>query len=253
MSTTTAGAGQNLLPFARVEQSLPTVNGMQVEALIPQDFLGPLNDYERRNAPRTIFAAGDTSLLGCGRKVSVVGSRKATDDDLDRAQKLVARLVSECVTIVSGLASGIDTIAHREAIERGGRTIAVLGTPLDRTYPESNTVLQREVIRGHVAISEFPLGGNVTRKNFAMRNRTMALISDATVVITAGERSGTRHQGWEAIRLGRELFFLEPFASSDIPWVTEQMSYGAQSLSEENLDLFLEHLPERAGLEPVAF
>ena len=86
-----------------------------------------------------------------------------------------------------------------------------------------------------------------------MRNRTMALISDATVVITAGENSGTRHQGWEAIRLGRELFFLEPFAQSDIRWVTEQMSYGAQPLSNKNLDLFLEHLPERAGLEPIAF
>ena len=241
------------LPFARKEAPFPEVNGKPVHALAPQDFLGPLNEYEVRNAPRTIYAAGDTSLLKAGRRVSVVGSRNATSAELGRARDLVENLVSHCVTVVSGLAAGIDTIAHEEVVRRGGRTIAVLGTPLDRTYPAANTELQREVIRNHVAISEFPFGGNVTRRNFAMRNRTMALISDATVVITAGENSGTRHQGWEAIRLGRELFFLEPFASSDVRWVAEQIAYGAQSLSDENLDLFLEHLPERTGLEPVAF
>ena len=253
MSTSAAGASPALLPFHREERPLPTVSGKQVQALAPQEFLGPLNDFEVRNAPKTIFAAGDASLLPFGRKVSVIGSRNASPAALSQARELVGRLVSQCVTVVSGLASGIDTVAHSEAIRCGGRTIAVLGTPLDKTYPESNSGLQREIIARHLAVSEFPPGSKVTRKNFAMRNRTMALISDATIVVTAGENSGTRHQGWEAIRLGRDLFFLEPFARSDMRWVTEQMSYGAQVLSQDNLDLFLEHLPERAGLEPVAF
>ena len=253
MSTTTVGGVPGLLPFAQAEQPLPTVNGVQVEALAPKDFLGPLNAYEARNAPKAIYAAGDRTLLESGRKVSIVGSRNAEPEDLKRTRQLVARLVSQCVTIVSGLANGIDTVAHDEALRRGGKTIAVLGTPLDQTYPAANAGLQRKIITKHVAISEFPFGTEIKRKNFAMRNRTMALISDATVVVVAGENSGTRHQGWEAIRLGRDLFFLEPFAHSKIPWVTEQMSYGAQALSDKNLDLFLEHLPERAGLEPVAF
>ena len=253
MSTTTAGAGPNLLPFARVEQPLPLVNGQQVRALAPQDFLGPLNAYEVRNAPRTIYAAGDTALLQAGRRVSVVGSRKAAPADLRRARDLVRELVSHCVTVVSGLATGIDTIAHETALGMDGATVAVLGTPLDQTYPKSNTELQRRIIASNLAISQYSFGSAVRRENFVLRNRTMALICDATIIVTASESSGTQHQGWEALRLGRELFLLEPFASSGIPWVTEQISYGAQSLSEKNLDLFLEHLPERAGLEPVAF
>ena len=233
---------------------LPRVgNGQRVRALAPQEFLGELNEFEERNAPEVVHAAGDTSLLHEGRRAAVVGARDAAPVDLERTRSLVRALVSEGVTVVSGLAAGVDTAAHEEAIARGGRTIAVLGTPLDQTYPPSNADLQQTIMERHTAISQFPFGATVTAGNFAKQNRTMALISDATVIVTAGPTSETRHQGWEANRLGRMLFFLEPFAHTDIPWVRKQMTYGAQVLNDQNLDLFLLHLPGRAGLEPVVF
>ncbi len=236
-------------PDARAEP----VAGQETSVLRAEAFLGGLNDHEAQNAPGRFFVAGDVSLLQHGRRVAVVGSRDADAESLDRTRRFVKHLVDHCVTVVSGLALGVDTMAHQTAMEEGGRTIAVLGTPLDRTYPRQNTAMQERIIREHVAVSQFAPGSPVRRQNFALRNRTMALITDATVVVTAGPESGTRHQGWEAIRLGRDLFFLEPFVESSIPWVQEQVAYGAQPLGPDNLDLFFEHLPERAGLEPVAF
>ena len=81
---------------------------------------------------------------------------------------------------MSGLAEGIDTAAHTAAINRGGRTIAVLGTPLDQVFPRQNAALQDQIMRDHLAVSQFPAGNPIQRKNFPLRNRTMALISDAT-------------------------------------------------------------------------
>lgn len=253
MSTTTAVARPARLPFHREERPLPIVNGKQVEALAPQEFLGPLNDFEARNAPKTLFAAGDVSLLKAGRRVSVVGSRKAASDDLDRARELVQELVTHCVTVVSGLAAGIDTVAHQTALEMDGATIAVLGTPLDQTYPRSNLQLQKKVIASDLAISQYPFGSRVRRENFVLRNRTMALICDATIIVTASESSGTQHQGWEAIRLGRPLFFLESLLERQVSWIAEQMRYGGEPLGSRNLPLFFEHLPERGALEDFAF
>ena len=253
MSTTAAGASPSLLPFAREEPPLPMVNGRRVEALRPQDFLGPLNAYEVRNAPKRIFVAGDASLLRAGRRVAVVGSRKATADDLDRARDLVRQLSSHCVTVVSGLAEGIDTMAHRTALEMGGSTIAVLGTPLDQTYPKSNVELQARIVASDLAISQFPFDSAVRRENFVLRNRTMALICDATIIVAASETSGTQHQGWEAIRLGRPLFFLKSLLERNVSWIAEQMRYGGEPLGDENLDLFFEHLPERGAVEDFAF
>ena len=100
--------------------------------------------------------------------------------------------------VVSGLACGIDTAAHTAAIESGGKTIAVLGTPLDDTYPQENQALQSLIMAQHLAVSQFAPGAGTQPKNFPVRNRTMALLTDATVIVEAGEKSGTVHQGWEA-------------------------------------------------------
>ena len=253
MSTAVAEVVPGRLPFARKERSLPEVNGQQVQVLAPKDFLGPLNTYEARNAPKAIYAAGDTSLLKAGRRVAVVGSRKAAPADLDRARDLVQELVSHCVTVVSGLAAGIDTIAHETALGMDGATIAVLGTPLDQTYPKSNTELQKRIIASNLAISQYSFGSAVRRENFVLRNRTMALICDATIIVAASETSGTQHQGWEAIRLGRPLFFVESLLEQNVSWIREQMRYGGEPLGNENLDLFFEHLPERGAVEDFAF
>ena len=132
-------------------------------------------------------------------RVSIVGSRKASSKGLTDASSITRILIEKEVTIVSGLAEGIDTAAHQTAIETGGRTIAVLGTPLNKTYPRKNFKLQQEIMRHHLAISQFQIGHHTTRKDFVDRNRTMALISDATIIVEAQDTSGSRHQGWEAL------------------------------------------------------
>lgn len=167
-----------------------------------REALGPFGPVEEKNAPDVLYTAGDTALLTEGSRVAIVGSRKATPDGIKRAQAVTRALVQQGIIVVSGLAEGIDTVAHRTAIEEGGRTIAVLGTPLSKAYPAMNAGLLEEIKRDHLAISQFPEGYPGKSENFPRRNRTMALICDATIVIEASEKSGTRHQGWEAIRLG---------------------------------------------------
>lgn len=193
--------------------------------------------------------AGDILLVTTGARVSVVGSRVASDLGLRRARKLARLLVERGVVVVSGLAEGIDTAAHVGAIDARGRTIAVLGTPLEKTSPAKNRALQGRIMREHLAISQFAPGSSWDKRSFPMRNRTMALVSDATVIIEAGEKSGTVHQGWEALRLGRELYLLESLVERRYGWVDDLVSYGAQVLSDSTTELFLESLPKESRLE----
>lgn len=217
---------------------------MHIHTLTPVEILGPLNDVEAKNAPKALYAAGDLGLLHRGPRVAVVGSRDASDEGLRRTRALAAALVKRDIVVVSGLAIGIDTAAHRAAIEAGGRTIAVLGTPLNESYPRENEALQAEIIREHLAIAQYPEGYPITPKNFPLRNRTMALLTDATVIVEAGEKSGTLHQGWEALRLGRLLFLMESVAQDEsLSWPAEMINYGAQVLSRGNLENAISEIP----------
>lgn len=215
-----------------------------------EELLGPLNEVEKKNAPADLFVAGDVGLLRTGRRVSVVGSRSASKEGLARTAKLARLLVGRGVVVVSGLAEGIDTVAHTTAMEAGGRTIAVLGTPIEKVYPVQNRALQERIMREHLAVSQFASGSAGGRHCFPMRNRTMALLSDATVIVEAGEGSGTIHQGWEALRLGRPLFLLESIIKAEgLAWPSELMAYGAEVLSEKTVDIFFEMLPEGSRVE----
>ena len=215
------------------------------------DLLGPLTDIENRNAPAVLFTAGDVGILRDGPRVSVVGSRRASARGLELTAQYTQHLIERRIPVVSGLAAGVDTVAHRTAIDAGGRTVAVLGTPLDVATPVSNRALQTEIMESHLAVSQFPGGTPIGRKNFPMRNRTMALLTDATLVVEAGEKSGTRHQGWEALRLGQLLLIEEHVArNSALSWPAEMIQYGGQVVSLEELPRFLDGLPELASSAP---
>jgi DNA processing protein len=208
-----------------------------------EDLVGPLNEVERKYAPKELYVAGRFELLDEGPRVSVVGTREASHSGLDRTARLVRRLVESNVTVVSGLARGIDTVAHRAAIDAGGRTIAVLGTPLDVCTPMANKPLQDLIVREHLAISQFAAGSPVQPRNFPARNRTMALICHASVIVEAGDGSGAVSQGWEALRLGRPVFLVESIlAIKAIDWPGEMCEYGARILGD-SLDELLEFLP----------
>lgn len=229
-------------------------DGTTFVTIEPEELLGSLDPIEAKNAPKTLYIAGDLDLLRHGRRVSIVGSRKVSDEGKRRTQALVSKLVENDIIIVSGLAQGVDTVAHQTAIEKGGRTVAVLGTPLDKVYPKSNAALQAEIMAEHAAVSQFPSGYPATPKNFPMRNRTMALLSDATIIVEAGEKSGTRHQGWEALRLGRAVFILENIAEDNsLSWPKEMMGYGAEVLSRSNLPSLVDNLPAYTDRAAFAF
>lgn len=218
---------------------------MKIESLTPENLLGPMNQVERKFAPAEFFVAGDADLCRNFAKVAVIGTRQVSAIGMKRTQELVRLLVEREVVIVSGLALGVDACAHESAIKNGGKTIAVLGTPLDQFYPKENAELQRVIMHEHLALSQFKSGVPVQKKNFPIRNRTMALISHATVIIEAGDGSGTLHQGWEALRLGRPLFLLESITKrDDLKWPAEMIGYGAQVLSRRGLEELFELLPQ---------
>jgi DNA processing protein len=209
-----------------------------------KDLFKSFTDIEKKFAPKDLFAEGDASLLYSGLKVSVVGSRKPSEKGISDAKCLTKTLVEHGAIVVSGLAEGIDTIAHETAIQYGGKTIAVLGTPLDIAYPLKNEKLLATIKQHHVAISQFSKGYPTKKENFPMRNRTMALLSDATIIVEASEISGTRHQGWEALRLGRFIFIMKSVIDNkDLSWPKEMVKYGAQELTCELLPSFLEGIP----------
>ena len=220
------------------------------------ELLGPLNDVERKNAPEELFYAGDLELIEAGPRVSIVGSRKPSQRGLNNARGLAAWLVRRGAVVVSGLAEGIDTAAHQGAIDAGGKTVGVIGTPLDQSYPAKNRALQTLLMEKHLVLSQFASGHPVQPKNFPIRNRTMALISHATVIVEAGEKSGTIHQGWEALRLGRPLFILDRLMNDpELAWPKQFAHYGALALSPEKLEAITDYLPEhgRADLASLDF
>ena len=228
-------------------------NPMRGEMSI-SDLIGPLNAVEQKRAPSRVFVQGDT-LLARMPRVSIVGTREPSSQAITQVKLIVEALVAEDIVIVSGLARGVDTAAHRAAMMAGGRTIAVIGTPLDACYPDENRRLQEAIAQDHLLVSQFEPGTNIAPSNFPARNLTMALISDATIIVEAGEKSGTRHQGWEAIRIGRPLFILEDvLVKSDISWARSMLEYGAQVLNPNDIESILDVLPVHGGsIEHVGF
>ncbi|MEX3007210.1 DNA-processing protein DprA [Hoeflea sp. TYP-13] len=207
--------------------------GQSADARIDlEKMIGPLSVAERKFLPAEFFAQGDVELLREGIRVSIIGSRDASNDGIRDARHISRALSHEGAVIVSGLAVGIDSAAHREAIANNGMTIAVLGTALDVAYPPENAELLEEIKEDHLAVSQFASGDPVSRQNFPKRNRTMALISHATIIIEAKQNSGTRHQGWAALRIGRPLFLMPRVAEDPaITWAEEMLRHGAKKLN----------------------
>ncbi|AFU58647.1 putative SMF family protein [Candidatus Nitrososphaera gargensis Ga9.2] len=220
-----------------------TADGAQGLVLTVEELLGrPLNDIEKKYAPKILYVKGSMRIPLPRPRVSIVGSRKASEEGLHAANRIASTLVKDGVVIVSGLAEGIDTSAHQAALESHGRTIAVIGTPLNKVFPAKNYQLQQEIMNNHLVISQFPIGHPTRPKDFVLRNRTMALISDATIIVEAGEFSGSLHQGWEALRLGRSLFIWKSILENKkLTWPRKMMQYGAMELS--NPEDVLEVLP----------
>jgi DNA processing protein len=182
-----------------------------------------------------LYFQGWWELINSPRSIAVVGTRNPSEEGLRRTKKLVDALLQDDFTIVSGLATGVDTAAHTTAIEAGGRTIAVLGTPLSKAYPAKNATLQKEIGENHLIVSQVPVKRywnqpNPTANNyfFPERNVTMSALTDATIIVEAGDTSGTLIQARHALKQGRKLFILESnFRNPDIKWPHDYAKRGA--------------------------
>lgn len=206
-----------------------------------EELLGPLSNRDRKNAPEELFVGGDIRLLKDTIRVSVVGTRNPSPQGIKRAEKVSQLLIDAGVVVTSGLAGGIDRAAHEMAIACRGRTIGVVGTPLDKVYPASNRRLQETMTDTQAVVSQFPPGSLVERQNFTQRNLTMALLVKAGVIVEASEDVGVIAHGWELLRLGRPLFLLESlYQKADVTWPKKMEQCGAQVLSGGTVNYFLE-------------
>lgn len=170
------------------------------------------SDYPRRlreihSPPLVLFVKGEV-LEADSRAVAIVGTRNATDYGRAMAGEVASHLAGQGVTIVSGLARGIDGIAHRGALDAGGRTIAVLGSGVDVVYPPEHSGLADRIMENGGLVSDYPLGTQPEPGNFPPRNRIISGLSLAVVVIEAGRRSGALITADFAAEHGREMFAL---------------------------------------------
>ena len=181
--------------------------------------------------------AGDSTLLNypCA---AVVGTRNVSPEGAARARRIAADLVAAGIVVVSGLAKGVDTVALTAAIEAGGRVVGVLGTPLDRATPTENGPLQERMCREHLVISQFPVGTPTLKSHFPQRNRTMATISDGTIIVEASNTSGTLHQAAECTRLGRWLFILKSVTeTTGVTWPANFLRYPTTVVVSRSADV----------------
>ncbi len=184
-----------------------------------------------------IHYSGDLRFLS-QKVVSIVGTREISEEGIKRANRLSRELAANGVVVMSGLAKGVDSVAHRAAIDAGGRTAAVIGTPLDRAYPAENAELQTEIYTHHLLISPFGIGEEVYRSNFPTRNRVMALLSDATVIVEASDTSGTLHQAAECQKNGRWLFIMKSVAEDPrLSWPQKFLNQPRTMVLEQTDDI----------------
>lgn len=216
------------------------------ERVKPVSLLGPLTRAEERHVGDVLFVAGDRELARAPRRVAIVGSRRASPEGLRRAAKLSSLLALSGVVVVSGLAEGIDAAAHVACIGAGGRTIGVLGTPLERCYPAKHRALQAEVARDHLLVSPFEPDHTTVPADFVRRNRVMAVIAQASVVVEAGDASGTKHHALEQRRLGRPLFVLRSLVDrGQAAWPRAMVERG-EAVVLDNVEQVLEQLSAAA-------
>jgi len=157
--------------------------------------------------PQQLYVHGDPTVLHT-HQLAIVGSRNPSPGGQQTAHEFASALAQAGLTITSGLALGIDAAAHEGALSGGGKTLAVVGTGLDRVYPASNRGLAHQVADGGAIVSEFPLGTPVRPGHFPQRNRIISGLSIGTLVVEAALRSGSLITARLAAEQGREVFAL---------------------------------------------
>lgn len=208
-------------------------------ALFYRDFDYPEALRDARHPVEVVYLRGDWDLLA-SRCVSVVGTREPSEEGRARARRLTRWLVEHNFTVMSGLAQGIDTVAHETALASGGRTVAVMGTSLAETYPRENRALRARIEAQHLVLTQVPFvlssrrNWRTNRGFFPERNKTMSALSEATIIVEAGETSGTLIQARAALEQKRKLLILDACFRAGLEWPGRFLERGAHRVTSND-------------------
>ncbi|QMU56160.1 MAG: DNA-protecting protein DprA [Candidatus Mycalebacterium zealandia] len=232
---------KNFSDWQKVEKEISEARKRDFEILTLSDDRYPENLKQIYSAPAVLYVFGEIKKRDL-LSVAIVGSRSPSKYGTDSATFLSSELAAVGVCVVSGMARGIDSSAHKAAINAGGRTVAVLGSGLDFIYPPENHELYNSIAKNGAVISAFPLGTEPDKTNFPQRNSVISGLSLGTVVIQASNKSGSLITANLALEHGREVFAVPGR-------IGEKMSGGTNSLIKkgaklvENISDITEEIP----------
>lgn len=229
-----SGIGENLAARIRsfkkeaLEKELKLAQSLALKIITIEDNDYPVNLKEIPGLPIVLYVKGQIKEED-NFAIAVVGSRLASFYGLNATAKFSAELVLSGFTIVSGLARGVDSCAHRAALKAGGRTIAVMGSGFNKIYPDENKELCEEIMRSGAVISEFPLNAEPLKENFPRRNRVISGLSLGVLITEAARNSGALITADFALEQGREVFALPGKIDSENSYgVNELIKQGAK-------------------------
>ncbi len=234
-----------------VEREYQMTHRRNVRVLTIEDPQYPFLLKSIYDPPPVIYYKG-TFLDERSVPLAVVGTRKASSYGRMVAEKLCAALSEMGVCIISGMARGIDTIAHKSALKLGNPTVAVFGCGLEYTYPPESGSLRRQIEEQGAVISEFPMSTKPDRNNFPARNRVISGLSHGTLVVEAGEKSGALitaqfalEQGWEVFAVPGNIYSSESRGTHALIKMGAKLTDSPEAMVEELSDSVLELLKER--------
>ena len=236
-------------PKISLDAEMEKLERYKVTVLTIKDEAYPFRLNEIYEPPPVIYVRGSLTPED-DWSLAVVGTRRPTFYGREVSEQIVGDLARNRITIVSGLAKGIDATAHRAALDSGGRSIAVFGCSLDIVYPKEHVKLARQIMENGALISEFPLGTPPRRENFPLRNRIMSGLSLGTLVVEAGEVSGALITAGHALEQNREVFAVPGSVLSAVSRGTNRLIQegaklvrGANDILEElNLTMAVQHV-----------
>jgi DNA processing protein len=215
-----------------------------------QDSRYPKQLREIYDPPLVLFSLGRTELLDTPG-IAVVGTRRPSPYGLAATERLSSDLAKAGLTIVSGMARGIDTAAHRAALAVGGRTVAVFGCGVDVLYPSENRKLYGEIAREGLLLSEFPMGAPAYPQNFPIRNRIVSGLSNGVLIVEGAQHSGSAITAKVGMDQGREVFAVPGNITSRMSWGPNLLIKQGAKLVQEWTDV-TEELPDSVRRELVS-
>ena len=199
---------------ARIELEAAEAVGAQMTTVLDDDY--PLNLRFIHNLPPFLFYKGILDEDADAQSVAVVGTRDPSEDGKETVRKIASELSRQDITITSGLARGIDTVAHNAALDAGGRTISVFGTGITKVSPVGNSELAERIVdEGGLLVSQFFPTSPGSKSSFGKRNEVTSGISQATIVIEASRKSGARKQARLAFEHGKRVFLIQSLVESE--------------------------------------